>query len=182
MPVSGQMRPASPFPSSQTLEDFALEENLEDAIAKHWDWIEAESERGMLAITRLTEPDGLSKFVSNLRNFYSASRDLLAYRFAPGGANWARQGAARSAEQLENRLDAVASYVADLEALPAPLPPGLGDFSLRRQLRVMSSLVERVGRKLNQVAEVSDIVDIPLLRLIDSDLRAIRIVSAAIRQ
>ena len=122
MPVSGQMRPASPFPSSQTLEDFALEENLEDAIAKHWDWIEAESERGMLAITRLTEPDGLSKFVSNLRNFYSASRDLLAYRFAPGGANWARQGAARSAEQLENRLDAVASYVADLEALPAPLP------------------------------------------------------------
>lgn len=181
-PFYGQVRPASPYPSSQTMEDFLAEENLEDAIDKHWDWIESETAGGMLAISRLTEPKGLSRFISNLLDFYAASRDLMAYRFAPNSADWAREGAAASAEQMEQQLDDVASYVADLEAVPVALPSALTDFPLRRQLSIMGSLIERVSPKLNQVAQVSDIVDIPLLRLIDSELRAIRIVSAAIQQ
>jgi len=65
---------------------------------------------------------------------------------------------------------------------PIPLPDNLARLSLDRRLAVMSRLLSRVRGKLNQVVAASDIVDIPLLRMIDSELRTIRSISEHLRR
>ncbi len=156
---------------------------LKEEIKAHWEGIEnGLGLRDPVALRRLVEPAGRAALISRLRDFYGASRNMLSYRFAPEGPDWAIQGVGRAAEELEERLDRVLSLLPDLQMAPLPLPGNLARLPLDRRLAVMSRLLSRVRGRLNQVVGASDIVDIPLLRMIDGELRTIRIIAEQFRR
>jgi hypothetical protein len=65
----------------------------------------------------------------------------------------------------------------DLQMDPVPLQRNLVRLLLDRRLALMPGFLSRVRGRLNQVVQASDVVDIPLLRMIDSELRTIRVIA-----
>ena len=176
-PVYGQASPGIPVRNEIGMG------TLDEEVRDHWERVGHDF--GLpdpVVLRRLAEPTGRAALMSRLRDLYGASRDILYYRFAPEGSDWSIQGVGRAAEALEHQLDRVSSLLPDFQMDPIPLPENLERLPLDRRLGVMSRFLGRVRGRLNQVVNAADVVDIPLLRMIDSELRTIRILAGQFRR
>ena len=125
-------------------------------------------------VRRWAESSRMSAFGSRLRDLYGTSRELLYYRHAPASAVWAVTEARKASEELEKRLDRVSDFIVDLEAQTAPLPEDLARLPLFSRLTLLSRMLEALRPKLNRIVQSKDIVDVALLREVNSEFRAIR--------
>ena len=76
----------------------------------------------------------------------------------------------------------MASYLVEFPPNPRPLPENLESMPLFRKLNLISRLVGSLQPKLRRVVRSPDIVDVPLLRLIDSEFQAIKVITGEIRR
>ena len=125
-------------------------------------------------VRRWAESPCMSAFGSQLRDLYGSSRELLYYRHAPASAVWADTEARKVSKELEKRLDRVSDFMVDLEAPTAPLPEDLARLPLFSRLTLLSRMLEALRPKLNRIVQSKDIVDVALLRKVNSEFRAIR--------
>ncbi len=165
----------------QRPDELLREVSLEEEIRTHWERIE-EGLPVPWTMGRLDERGDIEAFVSSIRDFYASARDILSYRYAPEGATWAIDEAKETAEDLEDRVDKVASYLVEFAPNPRLRPEDLEAMPFFRKLTVISRLVGSLQPKLRRVVRSPDIVDIPLLRIIDSELQTIKVITGEIRR
>ena len=170
VPAYGQRRP-----------DFTEELTLDEEVRAHWERIE-EGLPVPWTIGRLNERGDIDGFVSSIRDFYTSAREILAYRYAPQAATWAIADAKDTAGDLEDKVDRVASYLVEFPPNPRPLPENLESMPLFHKLNLISRLVGSLRPRLRRVVRSPDIVDVPLLRLIDSEFQAIKVITGEIRR
>ncbi len=165
----------------QRPDDLLRELSLDEVIRTHWEGIE-EGLPAPWTIGRLDERGDIEAFVSSINDFYASARDILSYRYAPEGATWAIDEAKETAEDLEDRIDKVASYLVEFAPNPRLRPENLEAMPLFRKLTLISRLVSSLRPKLRRVVRSPDIVDIRLLRIIDSELQTIKVITGKIRR
>ena len=170
IPAYGQSRP-----------DFTEELTLDEEVRAHWERIE-EGLPVPWTTGRLHERGSIDAFVSSIRDFYASAREILTYRYAPQAAAWAIEDAKDTAGDLEDKVERVVSYLLEFPPNPRPLPENLESMPLFRKLNLISGLVGSLQPKLRRVVRSPDIVDVPLLRLIDSEFQAIKVITGEIRR
>ena len=74
------------------------------------------------------------------------------------------------------------SYLVEFPPNPRPLLENLESMPLFRKLNLISRLVGSLQPKLRRVVRSPDIVNAPLLRLIDSEFQAIKVITGEIRR
>jgi hypothetical protein len=131
---------------------------------------------------RMADPARLDQLADGLNELYGASREVLYYRFAPAFADWAVEPARKASRELDRRLDRVSSMIIKLDAPTAALPDDLARLPLFSKLDLLSRSMDTMRPKFKQIMRATDIIDLNLLKDVNSEFRVAKEIVRALRR